>query len=154
MVETKGATIGEESRMRWLFLLAALLVAGCASDDVGPSPAELKARWEAQNVFPQNYKNDLIAFMRTYLNDPEHVRNAQASKPVLKTVGEGERQRFIVCVRYRERKSNGIYAAPKDGYATYVSGKLDRFVDTQKEVAALCKDTPLEPFPEMEKLPR
>ena len=138
--------------MRWLVLLAALFVAGCASDDVGPTPAELKARWEAQNVVPQNYKSDLVAFMRTYLNDPEHVRNASASKPVLKTVGEGDR--FIVCVRYRERKSNGTYAAAKDGYAVFVSGKLDRFVDVQKDVAAVCKDIALEPFPELEKLPR
>ncbi|MCW5693918.1 MAG: hypothetical protein KIT48_16295 [Pseudolabrys sp.] len=140
--------------MRWLFLLAALFVAGCASDDVGPSPAELKARWEAQNVVPQNYKSDLVAFMRTYLKDPEHVRNAQASKPVLKTLTDSDRQRFIVCVRYRERRSNGAYAAAKDGFATFVSGKLDRFVDVQKEVVASCKDVPLEPFPEMEKLPR
>ena len=140
--------------MRWLILLAPLLVGGCASDDVGPSPAELKARWEAQNIVPQNYKGDLIAFMRTYLNDPEHVRDAKASKPVLKTLADSDRQRFIVCVRFRDRKSNGTYAAAKDGYAIFVSGKLDRFVDIQKDVAAQCKDTPLEPFPELEKSPR
>ena len=140
--------------MRWLVLFAALLVAGCASDDVGPSPAELKARWEAQNVYPQNYKSDLIAFMRTYLNDPQHVRSALASKPALKALGDDDHQRFIVCVRYRERKPNGTYAAGKDGYATFVSGKLDRYVDTQKEVVGLCKDAALEPFPELEKMPR
>lgn len=140
------------SRMRWMIVGAALLAGGCASNDVGPSPAELKARWDAQNVFPQNYKSDLLAFMRTYLNDPGHVRNAQASKPVLKPLGPGDR--FIVCVRYRERKSGGSYAPPKDGAATFVSGKLDRFIDTPLDVAALCKDVTLEPFSEMEKLAR
>ncbi|MBS0247837.1 MAG: hypothetical protein JSR61_14570 [Proteobacteria bacterium] len=139
--------------MRWLFLLAALLVAGCASDDVGPSPAELKARWDAQNVLPQNYKSDLVAFMRTYLNDPQHVRNAQASRPTLKALSDDNHQRFIVCVRFRERQAAGTYAAAKEGYATFVSGKLDRYVDTPKDVAALCKDASLEPFPELEKLP-
>lgn len=143
--------------MRWylpgaVLFGTTLLVGGCASDDVGPSPAELKARWDAQNVFPQNYKNDLLAFMRVYLNESEHVRNAQASKPVLKKLGAGDR--FIVCVRYRERKSGGTDAPPKEGAATFVSGKLDRFVDTPLEVTGLCKDVPLEPFPELEKLAR
>lgn len=136
-------------RTRRLMVGAALLAAGC-SDDVGPSPAELQARWDAQNVAPQNYKTDLLAFMRTYLNEPVGVRNAQASRPLLKKVGPGDR--FIVCVRYRERKSANTYAPPKDGAATFVSGKLDRFLDTPLEVAALCKDVPLEPFPELEKL--
>jgi hypothetical protein len=139
-------------RLRWLTIGAALFAAGCASDDVGPSPAELKARWDAQNVAPQNYKNDLLAFLRTYLNEPVGVRNAQASTPLLKKVGPGDR--FIVCVRYRERKSGNAYAPPKDGAATFVSGKLDRFLDTPLDVAALCKDVPLEPFPELEKLTR
>lgn len=137
-------------RVRWLIVGATLFAAGCASDDVGPSPAELQARWDAQNVAPQNYKNDLLAFLRTYLNEPVGVRNAQASKPVLKRVGPGDR--FIVCVRFRERKSGNTYAPPKDGAATFVSGRLDRFLDTPLEVTALCKDVPLEPFPELEKL--
>ena len=138
--------------MRWIVVGAVVFLGGCVSNDVGPSPAELKARWEAQNVVPQDYKSDLLAFMRTYLNDPERVRNAQASQPTLKNLGPGER--FIVCVRYRERKSGGTYAAPKDGAATFVSGKLDRFLDVPLEVTGLCKDVPLEPFPELEKLTR
>ncbi|RDV05375.1 hypothetical protein DXH78_12805 [Undibacter mobilis] len=135
-----------------MFVGVALLVAGCASDDVGPSPAELQARWDAQNIAPQNYKNDLLAFLRTYLNEPVGVRNAQASQPLLKKVGQGDR--FIVCVRFRERKSANTYAPPKDGAAVFVSGKLDRFLDTPPEVAALCKEVPLEPFTELEKLTR
>jgi hypothetical protein len=131
-------------------ILAGLLC-GCATD-IGPSEAELKARWEAQNVYPENYKNDLLAFLRTYLNDPEHVRGAQVSLPLRKTVGQGER--FVVCLRYRERKSGGGYAPPKDGYASYVSGKLDRFFDAPSDVKGICNDVPLTPFPELEKLKR
>ena len=137
-------------RLRSVGVGAALLVAACASDDIGPTPAELQARWNAQNVAPENYKSDLLAFLRTYLKQPAGVRNAQASKPLLKKVGPGDR--YIVCVRFRERKSGNTYAPPKDGAATFVSGRLDRFIDTPLEVAALCKDVPLEPFPELEKL--
>ena len=70
----------------WLVVAAALRPRVAASTDLGPSPAELKARWEAQNVYPQNYKNDLLAFLRTYLNDPTHMRGAMLSQPALKTV--------------------------------------------------------------------
>ena len=38
-------------RMRWLVLAAALMAGGC-STDLEPTPAELQARWEAQNIAP------------------------------------------------------------------------------------------------------
>lgn len=146
--------------MRWTSLISILAagamlsvaLAGCAKD-VGPTAEELKARWEAQNVYPERYKTDILAFMRTYLNDPAHIRGAAVSRPERKSIEQGER--FVACVRYRERKDGGAYGAPKDGAATFVSAKLDRFFDTPPEgVKALCKDAVLEPFPEMEKLSR
>lgn len=135
---------------RWA--LAALLLLGGCSHDVGPTEAELKARWEAENVYPQSYKADLLAFLRTYLNDPTHVRAAMVTQPQRKPMGLGER--YVVCVRYRARKDGGQYAAPKEGAATYVSGKLDRFFDAAAELRVLCKDAAYEPFPELEKLTR
>jgi hypothetical protein len=136
--------------MQWLALAAVLVVGGCATE-VGPTPAELKAQWEAQNVFPQNYKADLMAYMRTYLNDPTHVRGAAVSQPQLRTVGPGER--YVACVRY-EARVDGKYAGSKDGAATYVSGKLDRYLDAPIEVRELCKDAAYAPFPELETLTR
>jgi len=137
--------------MRWLALLAALLAAGC-STDIGPSPAELRADWEKQNVLPQNYKSDLMAFLRTYLNDPSQIRGASVSNPQRKDIGPGDR--YVVCVRYNARKSGGQYAGSKEGAATFVSGKLDRYFDMPREVRELCKDAVYEPFPELEALTR
>ena len=58
------------ARMRALALLMAVSVAvalgGCATE-TGPSASELKARWDAENVYPQGYRQDLLAFLRTYL---------------------------------------------------------------------------------------
>lgn len=130
--------------------VAALALAGCASE-IGPSKAELKARWDAENVYPQGYRRDLLAFLRTYLNEPSGVRGAAVSAPVLRDVGPGER--YYTCVRYNERK-DGRYAGPKDGVAVYVSGKLDRFFDTPREVLPFCKDAAFAPFPELETLTR
>jgi hypothetical protein len=141
--------------MRWLAvflaLLPALAVGGCATE-VGPSPAELKSTWEAQNIPPQGYKQDLMAYMRTYLNDPTHIHGAAVSQPALKDFGPG--QRFMACVRFNARKSDGKYAGSKDGVAVFVSGKLDRFFDAPKDVRELCKDAVFAPFPELEALTR
>ena len=141
--------------MRWLTLLVAALAAtalvGCATE-VGPTPSELKARWEAQNVYPTGYQQDLLAFLRTYLNDPTHVRGAAVSQPQLKYVGPGER--YVACVRYNARNNDGKYLGSKDGAATYVAGKLDRFIDTPREVRELCKDATFAPFPDLERLTR
>ena len=133
--------------MRWIALLMVLVLGGCATE-VGPSEAELRAQWEAQNVVPQNYKQDLLAFLRTYLNDPNHIREAGVSQPQLKKAGPGDR--YIACVRFNAR-SGGKYAGIKEGAAVYVSAKLDRFVDGKQEVQLYCKDAAYAPFPELER---
>ena len=137
--------------MRWLAVLALMAVAGCASNDLEPSQADLKAYWDAQNVVPKNYKQDLLAFLRTYLNDPTHIRGAAVSQPQLKRAGPGDR--YIACVRFNARKDGGQYAGSKDGAAVYVSGKLDRFIDG-KDAQPFCKDAAYAPFPELERLTR
>jgi len=141
--------------MRALALLMAVSVAvalgGCATE-TGPSASELKARWDAENVYPQGYRQDLLAFLRTYLNDPSQVRSASVSQPQLKYIGPGDR--YVACVRYNARNSDGKYVGSKDGAAIYVAGKLDRFLDTPKDVRELCKEVAFAPFPELERLSR
>ena len=139
--------------MRWLALLAvpALLAVGGCNTDTGPSQAELRAQWDAQNSLPQNYKKDMLAFLRTYLNDPSHIRDGAVSPPMLKTVGPG--QRYVACVRYNARDNRRKYMGDKTGAAIYVSGKLDRFIDGKK-AQPLCKDAAFAPFPELARLKR
>jgi hypothetical protein len=142
-------------RMQLWVLMKAVSVAvalgGCASD-LEPSASELKSRWDAQNVYPQAYRQDLLAFLRTYLNDPSQVRSAEVSQPQLKYVGPGDR--YVACVRYNSRNSDGKYLGSKDGAAIYVGGKLDRFLDTPRDVRQLCKEVAFAPFPELERLTR
>ena len=142
-------------RIRWLARLATAVtvvaLGGCATE-VGPSASELKARWDAENVYPQGYRQDLLIFLRTYLNDPSHIRGAAVSQPQLKFIGSGDR--YVACVRYNARNSDGKYLGSKDGAAVYVAGKLDRFFDMPKDVRELCKEMSFVPFPELEKLTR
>ncbi len=133
-------------------LAGGLALGGCASDDIGPSRAEMRAQWEAQNVYPQNYKADLLDLLRTYLNDPSHIRDAGVSQPALMDVGPGKR--YVACVRYNARDDKGHYEGAKVGAATYVSGKLDRFIDPGLQAKTMCKDAVFGPFPELAKLTR
>lgn len=140
--------------MRWmpgLMLLGALVLAGCSTDP-GPSPSELKADWEAQNVYPKDFKTDLLAYLRTYLNDPTQVHGAGVAQPMLKDYGPG--QRYVVCLRYNARDNTGVYMGMKTGAAVYISARLDNFIDQPKAVKDLCKDAVYGPFPELEKLTR
>ncbi|HEX3710743.1 MAG TPA: hypothetical protein VHV56_12770 [Pseudolabrys sp.] len=140
--------------MRRLAAAAGLMMictlGGCQTD-MEPSPAELRASWEQQNIVPQNYKGDLLAFLRTYLNDPSHIRDAAVSPPVRKKVGLGER--YVACVRYNARV-DGKYAGVKQSAAIYVVGKLDKFLDGPKQSKEFCSDAVFAPFPELEKLSR
>jgi len=140
--------------MRWMIVLVALALSACAHE-IGPSPEELKGTWEAQNVYPAGYKTDILAFMRTYLNDPTHVRNPSVSAPQLKLLSPNDRgERYVACVRFTARNTDGKYNPPKEGAATFVSGKLDRFLDSPRETHEFCKDAVFAPFFELEKLTR
>jgi hypothetical protein len=138
-------------RVEVLLLCAAIPLSACTTE-LGPTQAELRAQWDAQNVTPQNYKSDLIAFLRTYLNHPEGVRGASVSQPTLMRVGPGER--YVVCVRYNARDMVGKYAGQKEGAAVFASAKLERYIDQPAAVRELCKSAAYAPFPELEALKR
>ena len=129
----RDAQMGQRALL--VVALATASLGGCATE-VGPSSSELKANWDAQNVFPEKYRQDLLAFLHTYLNDPSHVRGAGVSQPQLKYIGPGDR--YVACVRYNARNTDGKYQGSKDGAAVYVAGKLDRFFDVPKDVRELC----------------
>jgi hypothetical protein len=129
--------------MRWSMLLTILLLGGCAA-------ITQRAEREALiNVEPKDYKADIIAFLRTYLNDPSQIREAGVSEPMLKTVGTDNR--YVVCLRYNAKTTLGRYAGARDRLAVFVSGRFDRIVENAREQ---CKDVALAPFPELERLTR
>ena len=127
----------------------ALALVACAGSFGERSPEELKATWEAGNVYPTAYRVELIAYLRTYLNDPAGIREAGVSEPALRPVPGGNR--YIVCVRFNPRNSGGGYAGLKEHLVVFVGGKLDRYVEAGGEI---CKTAEYGPFPELERLTR
>jgi hypothetical protein len=126
----------------WLLILG-LLLSGCGGG------ASVQSGVSSANVVPTNYKEDTIAFLRTYLNDPTGIRDAAISLPALKNVG-GE-TRYVACLRFNAKKSNGEYAGGKARMAVFVSGRFDRLVETVRDQ---CNDADYAPFPELERLSR
>ena len=129
-------------------LLLALALAACGKTLDDLSSDQRKAAWTAANVYPAEYRAELVAYLRTYLNDPTGIREAAISEPALKPVGPGDR--YVVCVRFNPKGGAG-YAGLKDHLVIYAGGKLDRYVETAGES---CKDAAYAAFPELERLTR
>jgi hypothetical protein len=130
---------------RLLAMVLALGLAGCNAEWL-----RSRERADQANTTPPiSYRSDIIAFMRTYLNDPTGIRNAAVSEPALKDFDSASR--YAVCVRYNARKSTGQYAGPRESLVLFRDGRLDRIVDSGRET---CKDAAYQPFPELEQLTR
>ena len=99
--------------------------------------------------YPSNYRAELLAFLRTYLNDPGSVRGAMIAQPVQRTVGG--RLRYVTCLRYGTREADGRISPARVRAALFVDGRLDRMIEEGGEI---CENVTFAPFPDMEKLAR
>lgn len=136
--------------MIWRSVAAAglgLAVAGCAGLGGNEERYNIADSGLAVQPYPTDYRGDLIAFMRTYINDLRAVRDAVVAEPVERDVG-GKR-RYVACVRYTATGRGD--AGGGERAAIYRDGKFERLVDKARE---LCAGASYTPFPEMEKLTR
>ena len=133
--------------MRIAWLAIPLLLAACSSDWTRGRESSA----QMHNVFPQSYRSEIVALMRTYLNDPTGVRDTYVSEPAQRTV-DGI-ARYVSCVRYNARKTGGQYAGSRDSMVLFRGGRLDRIVDNEA-ARAQCKDAAYTPFPELQQMTR
>ena len=133
------------SANRLAILLLPIALAACAD---GRS-FSLFGDKDTPQSFPENYRAELLAFMRTYLNNPVGVRDAALGEPVMRDVNG--RMRYIACLRYSARESDGSYREPRDRAVLFLNGRLDRMIEKGGE---LCAGVALAPFPDLEKMTR
>src|SRR6202012_5718278 len=84
---------------RSLTLFAALLLplalAACMTDDDSVKSISYTGdRGVADQPFPANYRPELLAFLKTYINNPVAIHDALIAEPVQRAVGG--RQRYVV----------------------------------------------------------
>ena len=139
---------GGRGRAECLLLATAIAVSACTvgrltGDDGGSVD-------DPRNPRPVNYKSDLVAMLRVYLNNPTQIKDASLSEPMLFPVAGG-RNRYVICLRLDARRSNGQYTGNKEYIAVFLAGRLDQLVDAKAEQ---CKAAEYQPFPEAETLVR
>ena len=139
---------GISARFAAILLLGAG-VAGCAASDDTRNISYTDDRSGANQPYPNDYRPQLLALLKTYLNDPVGIRDAVIAEPVQRTVGG--RLRYVSCLRFSTRDSDGNYRDARERAVVYVDGRLDRVVEKAGE---LCAGSSYAAFPELEKLTR
>jgi hypothetical protein len=144
---SNGLVLGISAKCAAILLPIAL--AACAGSDDGRSITYTDDRGVANQPFPDNYRAELLAFMKTYLNNPVGVHDAAMAEPVQRIVGG--RLRYISCLRFTPRESDGSYREVRERAILYVNGRLDRVVENASDI---CAGAVYAPYPDMEKLAR
>jgi len=114
------------------------------------------------NVYPSNYKADLLAAVHTYVSDPTNIRDAYVSDPAIRPIGT--QNRYVACLRFNARNSDGRYVGSRDVLAVFTAGRFDQFVDPSagpanpssqaSAIKELCSQAEYQRFPELEALRR
>ena len=137
------------SRFAAIVLLPIALSACLTGGEESKSISFTDDRGYSNQPYPNNYKGEILAFMRTYLNNPVGVRDALMAEPVQRTVGG--RLRYVSCLRYTPRESDGSYRESRERAVVYVDARLDRVLENSGDA---CAGAAYAAFPELEKLSR
>ena len=122
----------------WLAMTIAVALAACSSSKEVPVDP---------NIFPANYKQEILDTLSATLADPTNIRNAFVTDPALTTVDKD--QRYAVCVRFTPRDAGRRYESSVDRIAYFYGGHLNQLVPATPEQ---CGKAPYKPFPELERL--
>ena len=136
------------AKLAAILLLPIALVA-CAGSDDSKIISYTADRGVSDQPYPNNYRTELLSFMKTYLNNPVGVHDAAMADPVQRTVGG--RLRYVSCLRYSARESDGSYRGPRERAIVYVDGRLDRVIENAGEP---CAGAAYAAFPELGNMSR
>jgi hypothetical protein len=147
-IPAKDLRLGTAAKLAVILLLP-IALAACASSDDGKPITFTDDRGVSNQPYPNNYRSEIVAFMHTYLNNPVGVHDAVLADPVQRTIGG--RLRYITCLRFTPRESDGSYRQSRERAILYVDGRLDRVVENASEP---CAGASYAPLPELEKMTR
>jgi len=130
-------------------MLLPIMLSACAAVDDSKPITFTDDRGVSSQPFPKNYRTEVLAFLKTYLNNPVGVRDAVMADPVERVVGG--RLRYVACLRFSARESDGGYREPRERAMLFVDGRLDRIIENAVEP---CVGVAYVPFAELEKMTR
>jgi hypothetical protein len=119
------------SACSWGLLLAAG-VANCSGNEFGQTRERA-----GPNIYPVNYKTDVLAYWRVRPSEMEGAREAYLAPPALTQFGS--ESRYAVCLRMvgQNWRSEKI--------AVFFSGEIIHFLDAKSQ----CEAAAYQPFPEL-----
>ncbi len=117
------------------------IVLGACSSTSGTGPAV------NPNVFPTQYRNEIITTLISALDDPTGIRQASITDPVLRPAGQD--QRYAVCMRFDARDAQRRYTGLTERIAYFYAGHLNQLVKTTSPDQ--CAGMAYKPWPELEK---
>lgn len=123
-----------------LLVTAAAGLAACSSSGTKDTQVD-------PNLYPTDYKREILQTLTSMIGDPTHVHDAYISDPVLRQAGT--EQRYTVCVRANSRDANKQYTGVKDRIAYFYGGHLNQLVEAKPEQ---CADAAYKPWPELANL--
>lgn len=132
-----------------LTLALPLTLAACFGSDSDRPTVMGGTQAGGPQPYPDNFRSDTLALMRSYLNNPVGVREANMAEPVQREVGG--RQFYVSCLRFTPRETDGSYKGMRERAVIFVNGRADRVIDRAGE---LCAGAVYVPFPELEKMTR
>ncbi len=130
-------------------LLLPIALAACAGSDESRSITYTDDRGVSNQPFPNNYKTEILSFMKTYLNNPVGVRDAAMAEPVQRTVGG--RLRYVSCVRFTARDTDGSTVSRASArFSLSTAGSTA----SPRTPASPAPARSYAPFPDLEKMTR
>jgi hypothetical protein len=129
-------------------LLLPIALSGCFGSEDTRATSFMEESGTNQ-PFPANYRPEVLAFMKTYLNNPVGVRDAVIAEPSQRTVNG--RVRYVTCLRFAERQADGTYRDARERAILFINGRLDRVLQDSGEV---CAGVAYAAFPELERMTR
>jgi hypothetical protein len=119
-------------RISLLALIVAL--AGCSAGiNVPPEDKAVDP-----NVYPVNYKTDLLSYLNLHQSEMENAREASISTPALAQLG-GSTSRYFVCLRLDGQGSR------TEKLVTFFAGQINQYVDATSQ----CATVAYQPFAEL-----
>src|SRR5688572_28014067 len=127
--------------------ISASLIGGCSGSSLSDLSSYYKEKPTGQNIFPADYKQELAAFLRTYIENPRQVRDASIGTPVLRPLGG--QPRYVTCVRYNPRNFENKYEGNKEKFVVFIDGKMNQFIDADPQI---CPGLAYQRYPEIENM--
>jgi len=150
MAEGDLALRGLDTERFWPVLaLTVGLLAGCSGDSkvldyITPGKVPDAPVLEP-GVFPENYKTEIINFLRGTLTT--RVRDSTIAQPVLKAMDKVPQ--YVTCVRYNLLDSKNQPAGSETKLAIFLGGRLMQFIPGDPQV---CGNLAYQRFPELDSM--